>query len=128
MTNGGVRSVDQDSSFEGRENILNEPQTVDRLEARDLLLRAFGVIALMVISLLGAPPISPSTPPRRGAGAPTPHKRHALPLHRQPGARLAARLHALGADPSRRVAPVVKRAHRYLRASPRPGGGASSCR
>ena len=53
MTNGGVRSVVQDSSFEGRENILNEPQTVDRLEARDLLLRAFGVIALMVISFLG---------------------------------------------------------------------------
>ena len=33
--------------------MLNEPQTVDRLEVRDLLLRAFGVIALMVVAFLG---------------------------------------------------------------------------
>jgi hypothetical protein len=34
----------------GKENGLNEPQTVDRLEARDLLVRAFGVVALLVVA------------------------------------------------------------------------------
>jgi hypothetical protein len=37
---------------QGKENGLNEPQAVDRLEVRDLLVRAFGVIALLVVAFL----------------------------------------------------------------------------
>jgi hypothetical protein len=37
---------------QGKENGLNEPQAVDRLEARDLLVRAFGVIALLVVAFI----------------------------------------------------------------------------
>ena len=36
----------------GKENGLNEPQAVDRLDARDLLVRAFGVVALLVVAFI----------------------------------------------------------------------------
>lgn len=31
---------------------VNEPNTVDRLEARDLIVRGFGVIALLIVSFI----------------------------------------------------------------------------
>jgi hypothetical protein len=36
----------------GKESRVNEPQTVDRLDARDLLVRAFGVVALLVVAFV----------------------------------------------------------------------------
>jgi hypothetical protein len=35
-----------------RGSIVDEPQAADRLEARDLLFRAFGVIALLVVAFI----------------------------------------------------------------------------
>jgi hypothetical protein len=36
-----------------RERVLNEPQTVDRLDVRDLVMRGLGVVALLVIAFFG---------------------------------------------------------------------------
>jgi hypothetical protein len=45
-------------AFGGRENGLNEPQTVDRLDARDLLVRGFGIVFLLVIAFVAVSAMS----------------------------------------------------------------------
>jgi len=36
----------------GREIGLDEPQTVDRLDGRDLLLRGFGIVVLLIVAFI----------------------------------------------------------------------------
>jgi hypothetical protein len=42
----------------GRGTRLDEPQSVDRLDARDLLVRGFGIVVLLILAFLAISAIS----------------------------------------------------------------------